>query len=194
MYNIICDSLNLVPKPNNGTLRLPLKTSGLHTPENPIPDALDPEEFDLASSVVLPLVASSTSTSIAASPTETAEDEEANNIISISPIEASSAADPNVKPPVIVEVDEPSKISTSDKAEETSAGGKVEVDEPGKEVERPTVVDGTTGGDNDEKGDKGKDSGFVKWLESQIKKMKGWIGGKVKGVDKEGDGEKKEER
>ncbi|KAL8947759.1 MAG: hypothetical protein Q9222_005999 [Ikaeria aurantiellina] len=31
VYNIVCDSLGIQPKPNNGTLRLPLKTSGLHS-------------------------------------------------------------------------------------------------------------------------------------------------------------------
>lgn len=30
MYNILCDSVGLEPSPNNGTLRLPLKTDGLH--------------------------------------------------------------------------------------------------------------------------------------------------------------------
>jgi hypothetical protein len=30
IYNIVCDSLGLEPKPNNGTLRLPLKPVGLH--------------------------------------------------------------------------------------------------------------------------------------------------------------------
>ena len=30
VYNILCDSLGIQPHPNNGTLRLPLKTEGLH--------------------------------------------------------------------------------------------------------------------------------------------------------------------
>lgn len=30
VYNILCDSVGLEPSPNNGTLRLPLKTDGLH--------------------------------------------------------------------------------------------------------------------------------------------------------------------
>lgn len=33
VYNIVCDSLGIEPKPNNGTLRLPLKTIGLHSDE-----------------------------------------------------------------------------------------------------------------------------------------------------------------
>lgn len=44
VYNIVCDSLGINPVPNNGTLRLPLKTVGLHEvpgpdeiPEDPIP-------------------------------------------------------------------------------------------------------------------------------------------------------------
>ncbi|KAL8731534.1 MAG: hypothetical protein Q9166_003380 [cf. Caloplaca sp. 2 TL-2023] len=31
VYNIICDSLSVVPKPNNGTIRLPLRPAGLHS-------------------------------------------------------------------------------------------------------------------------------------------------------------------
>lgn len=30
VYNIVCDSLGIEPRPNNGTLRLPLRTQGLH--------------------------------------------------------------------------------------------------------------------------------------------------------------------
>jgi hypothetical protein len=31
VYNIVCDSLGIAPHPNNGTLKLPLKTEGLHS-------------------------------------------------------------------------------------------------------------------------------------------------------------------
>ena len=31
VYNIVCDSLGIEPKPNNGTFRLPLKPIGLHS-------------------------------------------------------------------------------------------------------------------------------------------------------------------
>ncbi|KAL4927065.1 alkaline phosphatase family protein [Aspergillus undulatus] len=34
VYNILCDSLGIEPHPNNGTLRLPLKPSGLHSDED----------------------------------------------------------------------------------------------------------------------------------------------------------------
>lgn len=34
VYNIICDSLGIKPHPNNGTLRLPLTTIGLHSDED----------------------------------------------------------------------------------------------------------------------------------------------------------------
>ncbi|KAK0946545.1 hypothetical protein LTR29_002013 [Friedmanniomyces endolithicus] len=58
VYNIVCDSLGLEPVANNGTLRLPLKPSGLHDfdapaeiPEDPQDDggsALPPEVPNLA--------------------------------------------------------------------------------------------------------------------------------------------------
>lgn len=37
VYNILCDSLGLIPHSSNGTIRLPLKTEGLHSE----PDSLD---------------------------------------------------------------------------------------------------------------------------------------------------------
>ncbi|KAL1302457.1 hypothetical protein AAFC00_002849 [Neodothiora populina] len=40
VYNIVCDSLGIDPKPNNGTLRLPLKPVGLHR-EGPTVDVPD---------------------------------------------------------------------------------------------------------------------------------------------------------
>jgi len=53
VYNIVCDSLGITPNPNNGTLRLPLKTQGLHsdvdafpleTPQDPVEPSSDPVE------------------------------------------------------------------------------------------------------------------------------------------------------
>ncbi|KAA8567681.1 hypothetical protein EYC84_008154 [Monilinia fructicola] len=43
VYNIVCDSLALTPKANNGTLRLPLKPVGLHSPDTFPPEPADPE-------------------------------------------------------------------------------------------------------------------------------------------------------
>merc|ERR1712000_302018 len=34
VYNMLCDSVGIQPKPNNGTLRLPLKPVGTHKPED----------------------------------------------------------------------------------------------------------------------------------------------------------------
>ena len=42
VYNIVCDSLNLIPQPNNGTLRLPLKVVGVHSSETTPEEPLDP--------------------------------------------------------------------------------------------------------------------------------------------------------
>lgn len=62
VYNIICDSIGVTPQPNNGTIRLPFKTVGLHsdkdapalpTPPDPAvshasdsPDPSSPEPTD----------------------------------------------------------------------------------------------------------------------------------------------------
>ena len=52
MYNIVCDSIGVIPKPNNGTLRLPLKPVGLHSdPEVPVEET-PPDPVESAASVV----------------------------------------------------------------------------------------------------------------------------------------------
>ncbi|KAM5346786.1 hypothetical protein ACJ41O_009791 [Fusarium nematophilum] len=43
VYNMLCDSVGIVPKPNNGTLRLPLKPIGIHKPEDTPEEPADPE-------------------------------------------------------------------------------------------------------------------------------------------------------
>ena len=59
VYSIVCDSLGIEPKPNNGTLRLPLKPIGLHSDKSaPSEEALvdlSPEPEHVSSSA-LPLV------------------------------------------------------------------------------------------------------------------------------------------
>jgi hypothetical protein len=42
VYNILCDSVGMIPRPNNGTLRLPLKPLGLHRPEDTPTELADP--------------------------------------------------------------------------------------------------------------------------------------------------------
>lgn len=93
-----------MPKPNNGTLRLPLKPVGLHSPEITASEPSDPVD-----------------------PTATADS--GTDAISISPIEASSAANPNEAPPGFVGVDQPdeaeNKAATEDDgtADEEDGGG-----------------------------------------------------------------------
>ncbi|CAI4210779.1 unnamed protein product [Parascedosporium putredinis] len=43
VYNMLCDSLGLVPAPNNGTLRLPLTPIGLHSGQDFSEPLQDPE-------------------------------------------------------------------------------------------------------------------------------------------------------
>ncbi|KNG83060.1 type I phosphodiesterase / nucleotide pyrophosphatase family protein [Aspergillus nomiae NRRL 13137] len=70
VYNIICDTLGLDPRPNNGTLRLPLKPVGLHSDEDT--PALENPSDPPASSTATPVSPSMTSTALAStSPTTT---------------------------------------------------------------------------------------------------------------------------
>ncbi|KAF2397546.1 Phosphodiest-domain-containing protein [Trichodelitschia bisporula] len=68
VYNIVCDSIDVEPRPNNGTLRLPLRPVGLHsddkapkldTPDDPPAASATPAVVDSPSDVL----AASTSTS-----------------------------------------------------------------------------------------------------------------------------------
>ncbi|KAE8446453.1 hypothetical protein EG329_011916 [Mollisiaceae sp. DMI_Dod_QoI] len=136
VYNIICDSLGLVPKPNNGTLRLPLKPVGLHSPETALEDPNDPPSS--TSSIPIPLSTPSPSTS--------QEDAGADAVISISPIEASSAADPNDVPPNMVGVDPADEVN----------------------VDRPVIPD------ESEMTQEEKD--FWEWFKEKLDKVKGWFG------------------
>jgi hypothetical protein len=125
VYNIICDSLCLTPNPNNGTLRLPLKPVGLHSPETATSEPLYPVD-----------------------PTVTTDPE--TDAISISPIEASSAADPNEAQPEFVGVDP--------------------VEEEGQKP--PGEGDDKDKGANEE--DKG---GFWDYLFGKLEGFKDWISG-----------------
>ena len=53
VYNIVCDSIGIEPKPNNGTLRLPLKPIGVHTDQSsddlPVDRAPDDTEAEMSS-------------------------------------------------------------------------------------------------------------------------------------------------
>ncbi|KAF2088229.1 nucleotide pyrophosphatase family protein [Saccharata proteae CBS 121410] len=62
LYNIVCDSIGADPKPNNGTLRLPLKPVGLHSDDDAEPSELpeDPPTSGPATSSVVSSSATST--------------------------------------------------------------------------------------------------------------------------------------
>lgn len=124
--------MNLNPRPNNGTLRLPLKPIGVHTPGTTPAEPLDPDPSPVPST------------------TAGEGSEEGTNVISISPIEASSAADPNVVPPHLVGVD------PADEEDEMN-------------VDRPVV------GDESEMTEDEKT--FWEWLQGKLDGWKVWLEG-----------------
>ncbi|KAL3474832.1 alkaline-phosphatase-like protein [Aspergillus californicus] len=87
VYNILCDSLDITPHPNNGTLRLPLKPSGLHSDEdapvldNPSDPVADPSATETVADthstapVALPSASSVAPASSSAKPEEDADNE-----------------------------------------------------------------------------------------------------------------------
>ncbi|TGO66237.1 hypothetical protein BOTNAR_0065g00230 [Botryotinia narcissicola] len=124
VYNIICDSLGLTPNPNNGTLRLPLKPIGVHSTGTSPPEPADPE------------------------PSPSKIEPQTNATLSISPIEVSSAADPNVVPPQMVGVDTPEDLENPN-------------------MDRPVVEDESSKTD-DEKN-------WWAWFKGELDDFKGWI-------------------
>ncbi|KAH7037508.1 alkaline-phosphatase-like protein [Microdochium trichocladiopsis] len=58
VYNILCDSIGLEPRPNNGTLRLPLKTIGVHDsdPETALQEVPDPAPEDAADGAIMSIL------------------------------------------------------------------------------------------------------------------------------------------
>jgi len=53
VYNIVCDSVGVEPKANNGTLRLPLKTNGQHDKGSSLEIPADPAELPTGGRVIL---------------------------------------------------------------------------------------------------------------------------------------------
>ena len=56
VYNIVCDSLGIPPRPNNGTLRLPLKPTGVHDANTPLDIPDDPGNNDAVDDFVANLL------------------------------------------------------------------------------------------------------------------------------------------
>ncbi|PMD63211.1 nucleotide pyrophosphatase family protein [Hyaloscypha bicolor E] len=156
VYNILCDSLGLEPRPNNGTLRLPLQPIGFHTPETMPEEPSDPVP------VSVPTPPSPPSSPLPPSPPSPPSPISAgvDGVISISPIEASSAADPNEVPPQMIGVNPTDDAS----------------------VDRPVVSDESSMTEDE------KD--FWEWFKDKLDKAKGWLagltGGKKEG-EKEGE-------
>ncbi|OOF91525.1 hypothetical protein ASPCADRAFT_409128 [Aspergillus carbonarius ITEM 5010] len=72
VYNIICDSLGVIPHPNNGTLRLPFQTAGLHSDEDTPPLDSPPDPVPSTLPGTTPTKMPSAEFSASASPSETA--------------------------------------------------------------------------------------------------------------------------
>lgn len=68
VYNILCDSIGLEPAPNNGTLRLPLKPSGLHDDVPAIEVPSDPVTSYTLTSSSSPTATTSSPTSSSPTP------------------------------------------------------------------------------------------------------------------------------
>lgn len=79
---MICDSIGVVPKANNGTLRLPLKPIGLHTDEHmpPLEIPYDAPAAALSTATPVPTVAMSQADNDASASSKPAAD--ATNILS----------------------------------------------------------------------------------------------------------------
>lgn len=146
----MCDSLGLEPKPNNGTLRLPLSQIGFHDATSGAPD---PED----------LPASATSDELM--------DPEADSVISISLIEASSAADPNVLPPHLVGIEPPAEYGDDEPGVDYSPPFQAPPEEP----------NGGNKSSGDERPGKGKTQSWWDILSGEIQELKEWANNIIHG-------------
>jgi hypothetical protein len=164
VYNIICDSLNLEPRPNNGTLRLPLRPVGLHDAEV-LSDTLD-------------LPATATSDEIMAP--------EADSIISISPIEASSAADPNIVPPQMVGVDAPEETPAEDAINDTpNVGNEDEKEVQEVEEEEEEEEQGKEEEEEEQGKEEEQEKNFWDFLLNELDEFRNWAGDLIQPGEKQ---------
>ncbi|KAK4507817.1 hypothetical protein PRZ48_001552 [Zasmidium cellare] len=54
VYNIVCDSLGIEPRPNNGTVRLPFRTMGTHGEDDDLEIPEDPPDIDFGAQLLPP--------------------------------------------------------------------------------------------------------------------------------------------
>ncbi|KAK6859873.1 pyrophosphatase/phosphodiesterase [Apiospora arundinis] len=99
VYNMLCDSVGMEPKPNNGTLRLPLKPIGLHDPESAIEEPADPETSSTPAAASA-ATASPSSTEKAATTTTTAQTPASTPPIGVDPVTATPSKGLGVDPVV----------------------------------------------------------------------------------------------
>ncbi|KAL4900693.1 hypothetical protein BDW74DRAFT_182527 [Aspergillus multicolor] len=85
VYNILCDSLGIKPHPNNGTLRLPLQPSGLHSDEDA--PVLDTPSDPPATQEPTQTVASSSTATSSSSTSTTSDTDSASASTSAKPEE-----------------------------------------------------------------------------------------------------------
>lgn len=106
VYNIVCDSVGITPKPNNGTLRLPLKPVGIH-------DSLPP--YDLPEDM-----AGDTPSEIEGADTKSAIVESASSTqINVATSAESSSVQPVAQTSQSATEDSRPSIATTDVAEPT---------------------------------------------------------------------------
>ncbi|KAI2639242.1 alkaline-phosphatase-like protein [Xylaria nigripes] len=82
VYNILCDSIGLNPMPNDGTLRLPLKVTGLHDDELALEEPQDPVPASSIENVFVSITSTLPEATLSAvapeKPTTDAPEDEAN--------------------------------------------------------------------------------------------------------------------
>lgn len=90
VYNMLCDSVGMQPKPNNGTLRLPLKPIGLHDSDSATEEPADPETSRPA--VASAATASASSVEKAETTTTTAQNPTSTPPIGVDPVKATTSS------------------------------------------------------------------------------------------------------
>ncbi|KAF4976217.1 hypothetical protein FZEAL_7080 [Fusarium zealandicum] len=164
VYNMLCDSVGIEPKPNNGTLRLPLKPVGVHRPEDTPEEPADPEPSVEAkpskpTQPARPTVPGKPSQpqrpTVGEKPTQPARP-----TVPVAPTE--SVKTQPARPTVPVAPTESVKPTTSEKPKKTK---------PSKSAATSSHDDEDSDSDDDDDDDDDKDEGFWDWFTHKVEKV-----------------------
>lgn len=162
VYNIVCDSLGIMPVPNNGTLRLPFEPLGVHDFDTPLEEPEDPQDPEPPTQPDPPVVPNLAypQSSVAPTPAETEAPPEVSNLAYQPDLVFPTQAAPSNMPKP-----QHHPFEHSD----DSADAEAETEDDAASAERPVVHDGLA--DDEKPGDINR---WWEWVSGKLDAVRGW--------------------